>query len=101
METPLQLYTRILESAENNSVTIISLGFLTNLATLLESSNRLSLIKSKVRKLVVMNGTYPGPGWAFNFGQLRCNRSCSEAMVPQCTHHIHRLRAGDQYSVWK
>ncbi|CAI4214286.1 unnamed protein product [Parascedosporium putredinis] len=35
--TPVSLYRRVLSSAEDNSVTIISLGFLTNLATLMDS----------------------------------------------------------------
>lgn len=71
LETPLEMYTRLLESTpEPNSITIISLGFLTNLATLLNTSSGYSLIQSKVREIIIMGGTYPGPGWEFNFGEF-------------------------------
>lgn len=72
LETPLEMYTRLLESTtEDHSVTIISLGFLTNLATLLNtSSSGYSLVQSKVREIIIMGGTYPGPGWEFNFGEF-------------------------------
>ncbi|KAF7196023.1 hypothetical protein HII31_02649 [Pseudocercospora fuligena] len=55
-------------AASPSSITIISLGFLNNLATLLKSSNGTSLIETKVAELVIMGGAYPGPGWEFNFG---------------------------------
>lgn len=67
------MYTRLLESTpEPNSITIISLGFLTNLATLLTSntSSGYELIQSKVHEIIIMGGTYPGPGWEFNFGEF-------------------------------
>lgn len=71
LETPLEMYTRLLESTtEDNSVTIISLGFLTNLATLLNTSSGYELVQSKVREIIIMGGTYPGPGWEFNFGEF-------------------------------
>lgn len=71
---PVDLYRSSLASAANASVTIISLGFLTNLAALLSSppdahssQTGLELVSSKVRELVVMGGRYPS-GWEFNFG---------------------------------
>lgn len=72
------MYTRLLESTpEPNSITIISLGFLTNLATLLTSTNSSSsgssgydLVQQKVHEIIIMGGTYPGPGWEFNFGEF-------------------------------
>lgn len=70
------MYTRLLESTpEPNSITIISLGFLTNLATLLTSntssgSSGYELVQSKVHEIIIMGGTYPGPGWEFNFGEF-------------------------------
>lgn len=72
LETPLEMYTRLLESTpEPNSITIISLGFLTNLATLLNNtSSGYELIQSKVHEIIIMGGTYPGPGWEFNFGEF-------------------------------
>lgn len=74
LETPLEMYTRLLESTtEPNSITIISLGFLTNLATLLTSNTSSSgydLVQQKVHEIIIMGGTYPGPGWEFNFGEF-------------------------------
>lgn len=67
------MYTRLLESTpEPNSITIISLGFLTNLATLLtsNSSSGYELVQQKVHEIIIMGGTYPGPGWEFNFGEF-------------------------------
>lgn len=71
LETPLEMYTRLLESTpEPNSITIISLGFLTNLATFLNTTSGYSLVQSKVHEIIIMGGTYPGPGWEFNFGEF-------------------------------
>lgn len=71
LETPLEMYTRLLESTtEDHSVTIISLGFLTNLATLLNTSSGYEIVQQKVREIIIMGGTYPGPGWEFNFGEF-------------------------------
>lgn len=73
------MYTRLLESTlEPNSISIISLGFLTNLATLLTSNSSSSssgssgyeLVQQKVHEIIIMGGTYPGPGWEFNFGEF-------------------------------
>lgn len=73
-ELPVPLYRSILASAANASVTIISIGFLTNLAELLESEaddlstmSGFDLIGAKVKELVVMGGAYPS-GWEYNFG---------------------------------
>ena len=72
--TPVDLYRQVLSAADDNSVKIISIGFLTNLAALLNStgdnSNATSgsdLVSSKVKELIVMGGYYPS-GWEFNFG---------------------------------
>lgn len=65
--TPTDLYTSILESASEDSITLISIGFLNNLASLLSSPKGSSLITSKVHELVLMGGQYPS-GWEFNFG---------------------------------
>lgn len=65
------MYTRLLESTpEPNSITIISLGFLTNLATFLNTTSGYSLVQQKVHEIIIMGGTYPGPGWEFNFGEF-------------------------------
>ncbi|KAJ9640555.1 hypothetical protein H2204_003183 [Knufia peltigerae] len=72
--TPVELYRSILASAGNNSLHIISIGFLTNLANLLRSEaddasplNGTELLAAKVSELIVMGGRYPS-GWEYNFG---------------------------------
>ncbi|KAI1483537.1 nucleoside hydrolase [Daldinia eschscholtzii] len=71
--TPVEMYRRILSSAEDRSITLISIGFLTNLAALMNSPPDdiapfagASLISTKVKELVVMGGRYPS-GKEFNF----------------------------------
>ncbi|KAL6696855.1 inosine-uridine preferring nucleoside hydrolase domain-containing protein [Trichoderma pleuroticola] len=72
--TPVELYRKLLSSADDKSIHIISIGFLTNLADLLRSKadhishlSGLQLISAKVSELVVMGGQYPS-GWEYNFG---------------------------------
>ncbi|TFA99736.1 hypothetical protein CCMA1212_008462 [Trichoderma ghanense] len=72
--TPLELYRTILSSADDKSIHIISVGFLTNLANLLKSEadhishlSGLELAARKVSELVIMGGEYPS-GWEYNFG---------------------------------
>lgn len=71
------MYRNILSSAKDKSIKIISIGFLTNLASLLKSKpDKLSplsgpdLVSAKVSELVVMGGKYPDypSGFEFNFG---------------------------------
>ncbi|KAI2619269.1 nucleoside hydrolase [Hypoxylon sp. NC1633] len=71
--TPVKLYRSTLSAAGDKSMTIISLGFLTNLAALINSPpddiaplDGPALISKKVKELVVMGGQYPS-GWEFNF----------------------------------
>jgi inosine-uridine nucleoside N-ribohydrolase len=71
---PVDLYRSTLAAAPNNaSITLISIGFLTNLAVLLSSSPDIhsplagsELVAQKVAELVVMGGRYPS-GLEFNF----------------------------------
>ncbi|KAK7757480.1 hypothetical protein SLS62_000495 [Diatrype stigma] len=74
--TPVALYRSLLASTEEGrgGVTLISIGFLTNLAALLASPPDAisplagpALVAAKVAELVVMGGRYPS-GWEFNFG---------------------------------
>ncbi|CAO2650807.1 Nn.00g091040.m01.CDS01 [Neocucurbitaria sp. VM-36] len=72
--TPVELYRSILASADNHSLHIISIGFLTNLADLLRSEadhisalSGVKLLEAKVSELIIMGGQYPS-GWEFNFG---------------------------------
>ncbi|OLN83767.1 Inosine-uridine preferring nucleoside hydrolase [Colletotrichum chlorophyti] len=69
----VELYRKLLAAAEDESVTIASIGFLHNLSGLLNSTadshSSLSgpeLVKAKVKELVVMGGDYPD-GYEFNF----------------------------------
>lgn len=69
----LSVYRRSLADAEDASVVIVSIGLLTNLRDLLDSSaddvselNGKDLVKAKVKKLVVMGGILPS-GSEFNF----------------------------------
>lgn len=69
----VSLYREVLASRPDRSVTIVSVGYLTNLAALLFSMpDRASpidgreLVEKKVRRLVVMGGLYPqGREWNF------------------------------------
>ena len=64
---PVDLYRKILDKAQDDSITIVSIGFFDNLALLLDSgpdaySNLTGreLIATKVKDLIVMGGDYPG-----------------------------------------
>lgn len=63
---PAMLYREVLAAAQNNSITLISVGFLDNLAALLNTTSdehsSLSgkdLVATKVKELVIMGGQYP------------------------------------------
>ena len=71
----LLLYRKLLASQPDHSVTIITVGFLTNLANLLNSGkdqysplNGYDLVKRKVSRLVSMAGRFPSGG-EFNLNQ--------------------------------
>jgi pyrimidine-specific ribonucleoside hydrolase len=71
----LNLYRKILASQPDHSVTIITVGFLTNLANLLRSGpdqfsalNGIELVRKKVINLVSMGGRFPS-GMEFNLDQ--------------------------------
>ncbi len=67
------LYRQILAAQADGSVTVISVGYLTNLARLLESPadafcplDGLALVRQKVRQFVCMGGEFPfGREWNF------------------------------------
>ncbi len=68
----VQLYRKILASQPNHSVTIVTIGFLTNLSNLLNSGtdgysslSGTELVKRKVKLLVCMAGKFPS-GFEFN-----------------------------------
>jgi inosine-uridine nucleoside N-ribohydrolase len=66
--TATELYRRVLSQQPDASVTIITVGFLTNLSDLLASGpdqyselNGSDLVEKKVKRLVSMAGTFTGP----------------------------------------
>jgi len=68
----VQLYRKILAQQPDNSVTIITVGFLTNISNLVQSKpdnysslNGKDLVKKKVKELVCMAGKFP-TGHEFN-----------------------------------
>jgi len=63
------LYRRLLAEAEDGSVTIVSIGFLSNLADLLSETSGRDLVARKVRGITIMGGAYPAGGeYNFQFG---------------------------------
>ena len=69
----VELYRKILASQPDNSVIIVSIGFLTNLSQLLKSKpdsysdkNGIDLVNSKVKFWVCMGGIFPS-GTEYNF----------------------------------
>ena len=54
------LYRRLLARQPDHSVTIVSLGAYTNLAGLIASPRGRSLVTEKVKRLVIMDGLFPG-----------------------------------------
>lgn len=72
---PVALYRKILSSNVDKSITIVTVGFLTNLAALLRSApdqysklNGYELVKKKVKRLVSMAGKFPA-GSEFNINR--------------------------------
>ncbi|KAI5916992.1 inosine-uridine preferring nucleoside hydrolase-domain-containing protein [Camillea tinctor] len=69
----VELYRKLLSEQDDQSVTIVSIGFLDNLSRLLSSTNDTyssfpgtDLVTAKVKELIVMGGSYPS-GREFNF----------------------------------
>lgn len=72
LPSSVDVYRRVLSEQPDNSVIIVTVGFLTNLAELLESGpdehsdlDGRQLVEQKVRRLVSMAGTFP-KGTEFN-----------------------------------
>ncbi len=68
----VQVYRQVLAAQPNSSVTIVTVGFLTNLSNLLQSGpdtyshlDGKTLVKQKVKQLVCMAGKFPD-GYEFN-----------------------------------
>lgn len=83
------LYRKLLARQPDNSVTIITVGFLTNIASLLRSPgdahsplNGLELVRKKVKQLVSMAGRFP-EGSEFNINQDAASASHAFANFPR------------------
>lgn len=68
------LYRQLLSEADDNSVTIVTVGPLANILALMQSKpddlselNGLELIYTKVKEFVIMGGQYPAGEWEWNF----------------------------------
>jgi inosine-uridine nucleoside N-ribohydrolase len=71
-EDAVVVYRRALSKAEDTSVVIVTVGFLTNMKNLLQSQpdsfsdlDGINLVREKVKKLVSMAGAFP-KGWEYN-----------------------------------
>ncbi len=71
----VSVYRRVLAAQPDNSVTIVTVGFLSNISALLDSQpdehselNGVDLVKAKVDRLVAMAGVFP-EGGEFNVNQ--------------------------------
>ena len=90
------VYRSALAAAADGSVVIASIGFLTNMLALVRSVpdgasalDGAALVARKVRKVVLMGGTYPKasgfPEW--NFGGCGVTNTCSWAKLPASSHY--------------
>ncbi|HIA46897.1 MAG TPA: hypothetical protein EYN96_02725 [Candidatus Hydrogenedentes bacterium] len=80
-EAAVRVYRRILDKQPDNSVTIVTTGWLVNLRDLLRSKpdglSKLSgeeLVRKKVKEVSIMGGAFP-MGWEYNFGFGGAHRS--------------------------
>jgi hypothetical protein len=65
----ISLYHRLLTEAEDGSITIVSIGYLSNLADLLSEASGRDLVARRVRGITIMGGAYPAGGeHNFQFG---------------------------------
>ncbi len=72
----VELYRKVLSEQPDSSVVIITVGFITNIADLLNSEpdsysslDGMELVNSKVLRWVCMGGGYPSSGGEFNFNR--------------------------------
>jgi inosine-uridine nucleoside N-ribohydrolase len=84
-EDALTLYRRLLGKAKDNSVTIVTVGFFTNMSNLLNSApdkfsplNGKELIKQKVKQLVSMAACFDGRMGAFKEFNVKIDAPASQ-----------------------
>lgn len=93
----LEVYREVLSKQPDNSVTIITVGMLTNLSNLLQSKadkysnlDGIDLIKKKVKHVVTMGGSYPD-GREFN---IYCDSTASVKVINEWPTPIY-------FSTWE
>jgi hypothetical protein len=98
----VDVYRTVLAKQTDRSVTISSIGFMTNLKALLASKpdtasalNGVELVRRKVKRLVWMGGKYPnsGQGWEWNFGGGGDNFSQSNVSASATNYTLSNLPA--------
>ena len=62
-EEALPVFRRALESAADGSVTLVAVGFLTNVLALLRSPGGVALVQRKIKRVVIMGGIRECPGF--------------------------------------
>ena len=62
VEEALPVFRRTLEGAVDGSVTLVAVGFLTNILELMRAPGGIDLVKQKVKRMVVMGGIRQCPG---------------------------------------
>ena len=92
LPTAVQVYRQVLADQEDGSVTIVTVGFLTNLAALLDSpADKFSpltgpeLVKAKVKQWVVMGGVFPAG--QFENGEGEYNLRVTPDATQQVINH--------------
>ena len=61
-EDALPVFRRALEEAADGSVTLVAVGFLTNVLDLLQSPGGIALVARKLKRVVIMGGVRKCPG---------------------------------------
>ena len=99
----VEVYRKALAAAEDKSVTIVTVGYLTNLRDLMESKadqhsklNGMELIRSKVFRLVCMGGRYPEHLNPAVFGNFKPDPSSAVAVATSWPGPIYFSGMGEK-----
>lgn len=91
----VKIYEQILSKQKDNSVTIVSIGFLTNLADLLKTENGKKLVAEKVQLISIMGGNYPSGGeYNFNFDGTAKDTIC---FMEHCPKNVPLIFTGFEF----
>jgi hypothetical protein len=93
----VDIYENILSEQDDNSVTIVSIGFLTNLADLLKTENGKKLVAQKVKLISIMGGRYPsGEEYNFNFDGTAKDTIC---FMENCPKNVPLIFTGFEFGI--